>query len=541
VTNATACATPCPNVTVVSEGNPGDLIASGTADGNVNIWNIIEERGANEQASHQRVDGHCCPRTLNPKRLLLIVDLLRGNRCLMERDRIDGKCSGKRSTGSINTYDLELTAMAFVGMSNQQEQHTQQNTNNEKENTNSKTKPSLICAVTITRTRAVQSDQPIKESDVYGKALFDSGLTDKSKENIKAMNDQNEAKSNMAPTNKLLFLLTYDIVSSLSSSTTTVVHTSNSSGNSKPGGSKKVCTVARSDDANIYDEIYLQYSDDDTELPQCTNNILEEQISHVINLNASSSKEDAKVWQPKNIIVTKHFKVLPPPPPTALLPELPDPSQVSMLDFVGKISQLKSWKSAHLESIGTKLADQTDSAVLQQADPITHYLNMNGPLEISDLKWYEGGENGEKVKITTFGGSKVATQAVNNANNDGFDSDPPQEEATQGVAIQCLAFPTNLSLKDDSRITHLIPMEDKEHLLVVISTVNPENLKNQEPDTNSYNENKMDCTETPVSELETIDETIEQAQISDPKAYYLLYRINSKNFSINSGRQSCIS
>lgn len=38
VTNATACAVPSPNVTVVSKGNTGDLIATGTPEGKVNIW-----------------------------------------------------------------------------------------------------------------------------------------------------------------------------------------------------------------------------------------------------------------------------------------------------------------------------------------------------------------------------------------------------------------------------------------------------------------------------------------------------------------------
>lgn len=38
VTNATACAVPCPNVTIVSKGNAGELIATGTAEGKVNIW-----------------------------------------------------------------------------------------------------------------------------------------------------------------------------------------------------------------------------------------------------------------------------------------------------------------------------------------------------------------------------------------------------------------------------------------------------------------------------------------------------------------------
>lgn len=38
MTNATACAVPCPNVAVVSKGNTGDLIATGTVEGKVNIW-----------------------------------------------------------------------------------------------------------------------------------------------------------------------------------------------------------------------------------------------------------------------------------------------------------------------------------------------------------------------------------------------------------------------------------------------------------------------------------------------------------------------
>jgi hypothetical protein len=38
VSNATACAVPCPNVAIVSRGNSGELVASGTPEGKVNVW-----------------------------------------------------------------------------------------------------------------------------------------------------------------------------------------------------------------------------------------------------------------------------------------------------------------------------------------------------------------------------------------------------------------------------------------------------------------------------------------------------------------------
>lgn len=503
----------------MSKGNTGDLIATGSTEGKVNIWKFdcglklvkfihlspydsifsgILATDSNKIWSTSLEKDSC--KYFHPFFTRLVY--------------FKFECFILIIVAAI--YGVELTAMAFVGMTSRQETFPQaQNSENvEKETSGSKTKPSLICAIIITRTNA-PTDQPIKEDS--SKALFES---DKSQESVQAMNDQNEAKSNLSPTNKMLFLLTYDIHSSLAGSITTVVHTSNSSGNSKPGGSKKVCTVARTDDANIYDEIYFQYSDEDTELPQCTNSLIDEQISNVINLNASSSKEDCKAWEPKKIIFTKHFKVLPPPPSTALLPDLPESGQGSMLDFVGQISQLKSWKSGNLESVGTKLADQTD-AVLQPADPITHYLNMNGPLEISDLKWYEGGDGTEKVKVTTFGGSKVGTTtAVSNSNNDGFDSDPPQEEVvSQGIAIQCLSLPAKLNLKDDSKVTHLLPTEDKEHLLVVVSSIEPEKIKVDE-ETDGDGDVKMDVDE--------IAEAADKTDRSDTKAFFLLFKINNK-------------
>ncbi|XP_049878015.1 baculoviral IAP repeat-containing protein 6 isoform X2 [Pectinophora gossypiella] len=493
VTNATACAVPNLNVAVVSKGNTGDLIATGTVDGKVNVWKFD------------------CGLKLVKFIHLSPYDSIFSGILATDSNKVWSASLEKDSS----TYGVELTAMAFVGMTSRQEPYPQQGGDPaDKDNGSNKSKPALVCAVTITRT-APHTDQPIKEDS--SKALFES---DKSKETVQAMNDQNEAKSNLAPTNKMLFLLTYDIHSSLAGSITTVVHTSNSSGNSKPGGSKKVHTVARTDDANIYDEIYFQYSDEDTELPQCTSSLIDEQISNVINLNASSSKEDCKTWEPKKIIFTKQFKVLPPPPSTALLPDLPESGQGSMLDFVGQISQLKSWKSGNLESVGTKLADQTD-AVLQQADPITHYLNMNGPLEISDLKWYEGGDGTEKVKVTTFGGSKVGTTtAVSNSNNDGFDSDPPQEEViSQGIAIQCLSLPAKLNLREDSRVTHLLPTEDKEHLLVVISSIEPDKIKIEE-ETDGDGDIKMDVDE--------VAEATEKPDKSDTRAYLLLFKINNK-------------
>lgn len=406
--------------------------------------------------------------------------------------------------------------MAFVGMTSKQETFPQSQTEtSEKETNTNKSKPSLICAVAVYRSNSIQVDQPIQ--DDASKKLFDSGI-DKTKESVQAMNDQNEAKNNLSPTKKMLFLLTYDIHNSLAGSITTVVQTSNSSGgNSKPGGSIKVCTVARTDDANIYDEVYFQYSDEETELPQCTTNLIDEQISNVINLNASSSKADCKLWDPKKVMVMKHYKVMPPPQTAELLSEFHDPGQVSVLDFVGKISHLKSWKSDNLVSAGTKVADQTD-AMLPQTDSFTHYLNMNGPLEISDLKWYESGDGTEKYKVTTFGGSKVGTQtAVSNSNNDGFDSDPPQEEAvSQGIAIQCLSLPSKLNFREDSEVTYLLPTEDKDHLLVVISSKIPDKSKHG---------TKLDNDDDIKME---VDDSDQDKVKSDSKAYFILYKINKK-------------
>ncbi|CAH0728119.1 unnamed protein product, partial [Brenthis ino] len=495
VTNATACAVSSPNVKIVSKGNTGDLIATGTVEGKVNIWKF-----------------ECGLKLVKFIHLSPYDSIFSG---ILTTD-----CNKVWSTSlekDTSTYGIELTAMAFVGMISKQEifPQTQCSDSTEKEQSTNKPKPSLICAVTITRTNTAPTNEPIKEDS--SKALFDSGDVDRTKESIQAMNDQNEAKNHLVSSNKMLFLLTYDIHSSLAGSITTVVHTSDSSGNSKPGGSKKVCLVTRP----AYDDLYLQYSDEDTELPQFANSLkcIDEQISNIINLNASSSKEECKVWEPKKIVFTKNYKVLPPPPPTALLPEIPESGQGSVLDFVGKISQLKSWKNEHLESVGTKLVDQTDAV---HGDPITQYLNMtgNGPLEISDLKWYEGGDGTEKVKVTTFGGIKVDGQgAVTSSNNDGFDSDPPQDEAiTQGIAVQCLSLPTKLNQREDVRVTHLLPTEDKDHLLVVISSIDPEKVKSESTDCDS--DTKMDVDEVP--------DYTEKTDKLDAKAYFILYKINSK-------------
>ncbi|XP_041968992.1 baculoviral IAP repeat-containing protein 6 isoform X2 [Aricia agestis] len=500
VTNATSCAVPCSNVCVVSKGNTGDMIATGTRDGKVNVWKFD------------------CGLKLTKFIHLSPYDSIFSGILTTDCNKVWSTSLEK----DTSTYGIKLTAMTFLGMNSQQEYNQGQNSDNsEKENTSTKTKPSLVCAVTITRTNSPLSDQPIQDDS--RKALFDSGEPNNSKGSIEAMNDQNEAKNNVPCSNKMLFLLTYDIFSSLAGSITTVVQTSNSSGNSKPGGSKKVYTVQRTDDANIYDDIYFQFSDEDTELPQCTNNLLDETISNVINLNASSSKEDCKIWDSKKSVYTKHLKVLP-SPPTALLPELvPDSGQPCMLDFVGKISQIKSWKSGHLESVGTKVVDQTDAS---QGDipTFTQYLNMagQGPLEISDLKWYEGSEVAEKVTVK-FAGSKVGTQtAVSNMNNDGFESDPPQEDVvSQGIAVQCLSLPNNLNIDEDSRVTHILPTEDKEHLLIVISTIDPSLIKLvEESDLDS--ESKMEVDESsdfdPKSDRSDLDPKSDKSD-QDPKSY----------------------
>ncbi|KAL4711749.1 hypothetical protein ACJJTC_015815 [Scirpophaga incertulas] len=492
VSNATACAVPSPNVTVVSKGNSGDLIASGTLEGKVNIWKFD------------------CGLKLVKFIHLSPYDSIFSGILSTDSNKVWSTSLEKDSS----TYSIELTAMSFLGMTSQHEPYPQAlNTDNiEKDANTYKSKPSLVCAVIITRTNTTSSDQPIKDDS--SKALFDSGV-DKSKQSVQAMNDQNEAKNNLAPSNKMLYLLTYDIHNSSAGSINTVVHTSNSSGNAKPGGSKKMLAVARKDDTNIYDEVYFQYSDEDTELPQCTSSLMEEQISNVINLNASSSKVSSKIWEAKKIIFTKQNKILPPPPPTALLPELPDCSQ-TVFDLVGTLSQIKSWNSSNLESVGTKLADQTDAA---HADSITQYLNMDGPLEISDLKWFEAGEGPQKIKIATFsGGTKVKAQTVaSNSNNECFDSDPLQEEVvSQGIAIQCLSLPPKLNVKDNTKITHLLPTEDKEHLLVVVSSINPDSL-NVDEEIDGDGDIKMD-----------VDEVVFDKDYDDSKAYFILYKINNQ-------------
>ncbi|KOB77776.1 putative survivin, partial [Operophtera brumata] len=479
-------------------GNTGEFIASGTADGKINVWTF--DCGL---------------------KLVKFIHL-----------------SAYDSIFSA-TYGIELTAMAFVGNASQQElgwaqmlktpPQYKENVEQDNNTKTNKTKSSLVCGVLVTRTNTPQTDVPIKEDS--SKALFDK-CADASEESVQAMNDQNEAKNNLSP-NKMLFLLTYDIHGSQAGNVTTVVNSSNPSGNSKPGGSKKVCAVTRTDDANIYDDIYFQYSDEEPELAQCTNALIDEQISKVINLNASSSKDDCKIWEPKKIILTKHFKVVPPPPP-GLLQELQEHSTTtpaSVLDFVGKLSQLKSWKSGGtLDSVGTKLADQTDAVVLQQTpDPhLSHYL-MTGPVDISDLyshqsisKWYEGGEGTEKVKVTTFGGSKIGTQTAAAATNtEGFENEPvlpPPDEVTQGIAVQCLGLPPMLNLREDSKITHLIPTEDKEHLLVVVSSIDPAKIK-AEDETDNDGDTKMD-----------VDDTELQDRLkSDAKAYFILYETFDKS------------
>lgn len=434
--------------------------------------------------------------------------------------------------------------MAFIGNASQQElgwvvqllktpPYYKENTDQEAKSNANQAKSSLVCGVIVTRTNSQQAEIPIMEDS--SKALFDQ-CADGSEESVQAMNDQNEAKSNLSP-NKMLFLLTYDIHGSQGGHATTVVSTSNPSGHSKAGGSKKVCTVARADDASIYDDIYFQYSDEEPELAQCTNALIDEHISNVINLNASSSKDDCKIWEPKKIILTKHFKIMPPPPP-GLIQEYQEHTAAtghtpaSVLDFVGTLSKLKSWKSGGtLDSVGTKLADQTDAVVQLQQTPEPHlsqYL-MAGPVDISDLynhqsisQWYEGGEATEKIKLTTFGGSKVSTQTAAAATNtEGFESEPvlpPPDEITQGIAVQCLSLPPMLNLRDDSKITHLIPTEDKGHLLVVVSSIDPDKIK-AEDETDNDGDTKMD-----------VDDTELQDRLkSDAKAYFILYETFDKS------------
>ncbi|XP_013170740.1 PREDICTED: baculoviral IAP repeat-containing protein 6 isoform X4 [Papilio xuthus] len=499
VSNATACAHPCPDISVVSKGNTGDLVATGTAEGKVSLWRFDS--------------GLKFVNVVN----LSPYDSIFSGILATESNKVWAASLEKDSS----TYDLELTAMAFIGMTSKQAtyQQNQSTEANEKESSGVKSKPSLVCAVIVTRTNCVQEDQPL--ADDVNKALFDSGGVSQSDESIKEMNDQNEAKNNQT-SEKMLFLLTYDIYGSLGGTVATVVHTSNSSANSKPGGSKKIplLPVPRTDEGNIYDEIYFQYSDEETELPQCPN-LLDEHISNVINLNASSSKEICKFWDTKKIMFAKHYKVLAPSPPSALLPELPEPGQTTIIDFVGNLSQLKSWKSGNLDSVGTKLADQPDA--IQIGPPtipptITHYFNMNGPLEISDLKWYEDGEGIEKIKIPPFTVCKPGTEtAVSNSNNDGFDSDANQEEPLYPiVAVQCLRLPTNLDINDASKITHLLPTEDKEHLLVVVSGIESAKSK-PEPEADGNSDMNMD-----------VDESEIDSTVKDSKAHFLLYKINKK-------------
>lgn len=411
------------------------------------------------------------------------------------------------------TYAVELTAMAFLGTSTGPEPFQPPNMD-DKEPHVYVNKPSLICAVVITRTGSDQRHL-LSHHDVGSKELFESCL-DKSIENVQAMNYQNDAKSQLAPSNRMLFLLTYDIQNSNSGSITTLVHTSNSSNNSKGGGSKNLGSMPRSDDANIFDEVCVHYSDDDTNLV-CTN-IIEEHISKVINLNASSSKENTKHWDAKKFV--KHLKVLAPPPGTVILPDLSEAGQNNVIDFVGKLSQIKPWPGANMTCVSTKIADHIDASV-DDMDPITHYLNLNGP--ILDFKCFED-EDSDKVKVKTYT-SKIHNQGTQpipvNNNNDCYESEPQQEEIiSQGIAIHCLSIPHQVRFRSDSKVTHLLPVEDKGHLLVVISSLDVEKIYNEDVSANTEGEHDKTNKDEFVDRSDTPMDTHTDAQ-----AYFLIYKL----------------
>lgn len=470
VTNATSSAVPCSDIAFISKGNSNEAIATGTVDGKVTIYKF--DGGLKQQKCFT----------------IAATDSVFNTKLTQEMSKATSK--------------LELSSLAIIGT--QQHEDTLANSlasvadgdKAESIASTSRPPPSIVCGVSMEVTCNQQDRSSLNYSFVKPNVI--------SNETVKAMNDQNEAKSNSISTKRMLFLLTYNMNIFCTSNEAPVTQSSSGSNTSKPGGSKKVSGASRHQDA--YDKIMIN------EHP-CSEPNSDGQIT--VSVLASSSKDlDSKFAEPKKLLVNKTYKVSDPSssfhhlqqlqsaivyPPHhhhssfVLSSDLVEATLQEYIEHASKPTKSPLYDSDNMHT-DIKMTDQADAAaMIQQSDDI-NYINMNGTLDMQDLKWYKLNSDNSEMETAL------------------------EENLCNCVPLQCLPLPPEIASCPNLKISHLVPSNDKKMLLVVVSGEDPAKTTGKTFDT----ENEMDvdiCCDLTDNEMSENAKTTDKSD----SAYILVY------------------
>lgn len=365
-------------------------------------------------------------------------------------------------------------------------------------------RPAIVCGVN-TNCPDVGSIWAKVNSDsdvITTKALVHSS------EVVKAMNDHNEAKSNSSLKSSS-FLLVYDFQGKCAQTVSPLtngngcVSLKNTSG--KSGGSKKCAGVTnpncRSGDPNIYDDIYLsKYMclEDEPELSPEVAFVtgLNDQVTVIDfkSLVGSSSKDlvgQVNDMLPKNSLKSMNGSNIMPKSIEFLSTVLPsnmhhpiaihptgdiEPNfETYTLESTKKISipQYSPYEETS-EADFKKITDEIDAHNVKHNETL-NYHNHLPFLGISDIL-YEYKDSGIKMKVPYSKPSTAKSSNAKSASNESTESEVLLVEYSPPAAcsaVQCVALPSELSARSDLTITHVVPTNDGDHLLVVLSSNDP--------------------------------------------------------------------
>lgn len=368
-------------------------------------------------------------------------------------------------------------------------------------------RPAIVCGVKI-NTASASGKTPFSIWNDAESSMDQNLQNCHSIDGIKAMNDQNQAKSNNSVINSS-YLIVYDFQGKCAQTVSPLTNGNGSlnskNGCNKSGGSKKcgdlINQICRTEDANFYDDIYFsKYMCLDEDISQemalmaglpdqvavidlkglVTNKELDSKLSQSLESSGVSNSNSKNPLQKCIQFISKVNMSNSPGNSISIVDSQGNKNEQYEVEPAEKI--LKPLYNLFDPNVKifepvVKHATQPDALVLDTKDD-DHSQEI---AYITELM-YEYKNSGIKMKMPYC---KPSTTKSNPEKTNAIEL--PDEENTQKEeaplpptcrAVQCVQLPPNISTRSDLTISHVIPTNEGDLLLVVIAC---EPIKNDEP------------------------------------------------------------
>lgn len=410
---------------------------------------------------------------------------------------------------------LKLTSLAIVGRCQNKDQPCSKNISvagDEKQHEKQcLARPSIVCGVKINTGSAsgktvfsiwndTETSMELKPSN----SSAEKGVM-YSIDGIKAMNDQNQAKSNNSVINSS-YLVVYDFQGKCAQTVSPLTNGNGSvnskNGCSKSGGSKKcgdlINHICRTEDANFYDDIYFpKYMCLDEDLSQemalvaglpdqvtvidlkglVGNKEIDTKFNQTLDSNAKSStasnnnsKHPLNIHQKCIQFISKVNIANSPQSSIAIHPILDSQGFKTEQHEVEPAEKLCKplYKVIDIEQPEAESSSETDALILDtKIDEHCHELAC-----IAELM-YEYKNSGIKMKMPYCKPSTAKNSSEKSENAESFNEESSRKEEPSLPpvcrAVQCLQLPPGLSARSDLTITHVLPTNEGDYLLVVVT------------------------------------------------------------------------